>query len=529
MLTNHFLQIHQAPPDSSTFHDSGIMDSAFQSKIEETSKHFLDSLLVEPAKDENSVQDTKEGIIKKEIVTTYDSDNPSTTDYKIQKVFTTKKNMASDVKDLDEARSNCHDIIPDDQKNKVLNVKLKKPDVRDSKNLESNTKSSKTDTTEEKIPTGAVDKNNSVQDSKRGKMGIEKKNDKEKNMKEKFIDESSTKANTKIPETSSTNSVNDFRRKIGAKEKNMEIRNEKLIDENKIRKTAMNKPNVTNYVEDSQPETITRKVKQEKSTDNPSKVNAIRAIAKKKPNITNSDQDFQPETITRKVNSIKQEQNIDDDSSKENTTQIKAESKPLLKKKDERRGRPPGSKNKVHEGPKVAKMDEDSKKYRNGTDSKISDADKEIHETSKKKPHTKNFVQESQPEKISKKIKSLKQEKISDDSTNEMIKSIKQEKYTEDPTEEDDVKRKEQSVEDSSLELALKHSRELLIIKKEISDSYNDQENDVYYNTGRRIKIKQEPNSAELDFPVKTSSNSHMIDQAISTTNVDSKDGNILI
>ena len=58
VLTNHFLQIHQAPPDSSTFHDSGIMDSAFQSKIEETSKHFLDSLLVEPAKDENS--DTKE-------------------------------------------------------------------------------------------------------------------------------------------------------------------------------------------------------------------------------------------------------------------------------------------------------------------------------------------------------------------------------------------------------------------------------------------------------------------------------------
>ena len=111
-----------------------------------------------------------------------------------------------------------------------------------------------------------------------------------------------------------------------------------------------------------------------------------------------------------------------------------------------------------------------------------------------------------------------------DDSTKEMMKSIKQEKYT-----EDDVKRKKKSVEDSSLELALKHSRELLIIKKEISDSYNDQENDVYYNTGRRIKIKQEPNSAELDFPVKPSSNSHMIDQAISTTNVDSKDGNILI
>ena len=56
-----------------------------------------------------------------------------------------------------------------------------------------------------------------------------------------------------------------------------------------------------------------------------------------------------------------------------------------------------------------------------------------------------------------------------DDSTKEMMKSIKQEKYT-----EDDVKRKKQSVEDSSLELALKHSRELLIIKKEISNSYNN-------------------------------------------------------
>ena len=523
------------------------MDSTIQSKIEETRKHFLDSLLVDHAEAENSVQDTKEGIIKQEIFTN-DSDMPSSnvdSDDKIKDTFKTEMNKFS-VKDLNEDMSNSHNIIPDAEKNKVLKVKLKKNRksvVRDSKNLEPTTEASKKDTTEQIIPTG-VDSNNSVQDSKEEKMGI-KKNDKEIKQ-EKFIDES-TKENTKIRQTANTNSVDDSRRKIGAKKNNKEIKKEKFFDENEIRETAMKKPNTTNSVDDSQPETITRKIKsikqekiihesfkenticetakkkqhttnivqdsqpetvtkkiksikKEKIINDSSKENAIRETARKKPHTTNSVQDSQPESVTRKIKSIKQEKIINNDSSKENTTDSsKTESKPPLMKKKDGRGRPPGSKNKVHED---VKMEEERKENGNGTDFKIADAGKKIRETAKKKPHTKNSVQDYQPERGV-----------------EMIKSIKQEKNTEDPTKEDDAKMKKQSVEDSSLELALEHSRELLIIKKEISDSYNDQENNDYNKAGKRKKIKQEPNNEELD----------LIDQEISTTAVGSKDGNILI
>ena len=53
-----------------------------------------------------------------------------------------------------------------------------------------------------------------------------------------------------------------------------------------------------------------------------------------------------------------------------------------MKKKDGR-GRPPGSKNKVHGGPKDIEVVEESKKFGSGTDSKIADADKEIGKTAK--------------------------------------------------------------------------------------------------------------------------------------------------